>query len=72
MPQRMYSVDEADAVFDGMDLGNPTRVAENPKIGEVFLPARGVLAIGQAAWKILDPVEYARTRAETAGGGPAR
>jgi hypothetical protein len=72
MPQRMYYVDEADAVFDGMDLGNPTRVAENPKIGEVFLPARGVLAIGQAAWKILDPVEYARTRAETAGGGPAR
>ena len=68
MPQRMYYIDEAHAVFDGVDLGKPARMAENPKIGEVTLPARGVLAIGQAVWKILDSEEYARTRAETADG----
>jgi hypothetical protein len=67
MPQRMYLVDESTAVLDGQDLGRPTKVAPNPLIGDVPLPARGVLAIGQAAWHILDPDEYARQRAETAG-----
>jgi hypothetical protein len=67
MPQRMFFIDEATAVLDGQDLGRPSRVAPNPRIGEVPLPARGVLAIGQAAWQILDPDEYARMRVETAG-----
>ena len=66
MPQQMYFVNESRAVLDGVDLGRPARVRDNPKIGDVSLPARGVLAIGQAAWEILDPVEYERTRSETA------
>lgn len=68
MPQRMYFIDEARAILRGEDLGRPASVATNPRIGDVPLPARGVLAIGQAAWKILDPVEYARVRAETQKG----
>jgi hypothetical protein len=35
---------------------------ENPTIGGVPLPARGVLAIGQAMWQISDPDEYASAR----------
>lgn len=66
MPGRMYYVDDAHAEFDGIDLGHPTRLADNPTIGDVPLPARGVLAIGQAMWKILDPAEYSQKRAETA------
>ncbi len=66
MPQRMYLVDESRAVLAGVDLGRPTRAAENPRIGNVALPARGVLAVGQAAWIIRDQEEYERTRAETA------
>lgn len=54
MPQRMYFIDETSAVLDGVDLGRATRVSPNPQIGQVPLPARGVLAIGQAAWDILD------------------
>ena len=65
MPERMYLVDDATAVLGGQDLGRPTVVKSNPRIGEVALPARGVLAIGQAAWEILDPGEYERMRAET-------
>lgn len=53
MPQRMYLVDEARAVLDGADLGHPTRMRPNPQIGQVPLPARGALAIGQGAWEIL-------------------
>ncbi|MFE3635024.1 hypothetical protein [Streptomyces sp. NPDC059168] len=66
MPQRMYFVDDSHATFDGVDLGHPVRLIENPRIGDVPLPARGTLAIGQAVWEILDPAEYERTRAGTA------
>ena len=65
MPQRMYLVDQSEATLDGADLGRPTRLAENPTIGDVPLPARGVLAVGQAVWRIRDPEEYARLRHET-------
>jgi hypothetical protein len=65
MPQRMYLVNESTAVLAGVDLGSPVRVQENPTIGGVPLPARGVLAIGQAMWPIgdLDEFESARRRA---------
>jgi len=53
------------ANLDGVDLGRPMHVKPNPTIVEVPLPARGVLAIGQAMWQILDPGEYERTSRET-------
>ena len=65
MPQRMYFIEESVATLDGVDLGRPTHCHPNPNIGEVPLPARGILAIGQAAWKVLDHSEYERTRRET-------
>lgn len=66
MPQRMYLVNRSQAVLDGLDLGNPTRLRDNPTIGAVPLPARGVLAIGQAMWEIRDPEEYQRIRDDLA------
>jgi hypothetical protein len=66
MPQSMYFIAESTAVLDGADLGRPAIAPSSPRIGEVSLPARGVLAIGQGAWEILDPAEYARVRAATA------
>lgn len=65
MPQRMYFIDDAAATLDGIDLGRPERAAATPDIGGVTLPARGVLAVGQAAWQILDSVEYEHTRTQT-------
>lgn len=62
MPQRMYLVDQSSAVLGGVDLGSPTRLRENPDIGGVPLPARGVLAIGQAMWQIGDPAEFEDAR----------
>ena len=58
MPQRMYLVDEARAVLDGVDLGHPARLAANPAIGDVPLPARGVLAVGGAVFR---PLHEAQT-----------
>jgi hypothetical protein len=65
MPQRMYLIHQSEASLDGTDLGRPTRPTQNPTIGGVPLPARGVLAIGQAVWRIRDVEEYARLRHET-------
>lgn len=62
MPQRMYLVNESSAVLGGMDLGRPTQLPANPTIGGVPLPARGVLAIGQAMWPIRDAAEFDRAR----------
>jgi hypothetical protein len=66
MPQRMHLINRSSATLSGTDLGRPTRLRENPTIGGVPLPARGVLAIGQGVWEIRDPHEYARLRDETA------
>jgi hypothetical protein len=66
MPQQMFLIERSTAVFDGVNLGRPTHLRENPLIGTIPLPSRGVLAIGQAAWRILDRAEYERTREETA------
>ena len=66
MPGRMYLIEESRAMLDGADLGLPAHLRDNPTIGGVPLPARGVLATGQAAWEILDPAEYERARSQTA------
>jgi len=58
MPQRMFLVDKAQATWNDVDLGPTTRLRDNPTIGGVALPARGVLAMGQAVW---DPLPSAVT-----------
>jgi len=69
MPGRMYYIDDSQATLDGADLGHPARLPANPTIGEVTLPARGVLATGQAMWQILDQAEYERTRSQAVREG---
>jgi hypothetical protein len=68
MPSRMYAIESSTATLDGEDLGRPTRLATPVDIGGVPMPSRGVLAMGQAAWEILDAVEYRQTRAALSGG----
>jgi hypothetical protein len=53
MPKRMYFVDNAQANMDGVDFGHPIRLDDNPTIGDVPLPARGVLAQGEARWHVI-------------------
>ena len=66
MPERMYFIDDSQATLNGVDLGRPTHLRANPAIGGMPLPARGVLATGQAVFEILDPAEYQRTRSQAA------
>jgi hypothetical protein len=62
MPRRIYFVDDASATLDGVNLGRPTRLTDNPIIGDFRLPSRGALVIGQGVWQIRDPEEFSRTR----------
>lgn len=62
MPQQIYLINRTQVQLDGVDLGEPAKVNPNPIIGNVPLPARGIFAIGQAYWDILDEMEYHRTR----------
>ena len=62
MPERIFFIAAAKAVLDGQDLGEPVRLAENPTIGGVPMPARPTFAIGQAHMRIRDHEEYQRTR----------
>lgn len=64
MPERLSLIERARVQLAGVDPGEPTRVRPNPLIGQVALPARGIFAIGQAHWEILDHAEYEQTRAE--------
>jgi len=67
----MYFVDDARATLDGADLGQPARWPASPVIGEVPLPARGVLAIGQAVFAppglARDGVRFPRRSRQPAG-----
>ena len=65
MPQRMYLIEHSTAVLAGVGLGHAAHMRPTPDIGGFPLPARGVLAIGQAAWPILDHDEHVRTLSET-------
>lgn len=65
MPQRTYFIDDSTAMLYGEDLGHAAHAGATPDIGGFRMPARGVLAIGQAAWPLLDHDEYAPTRSET-------
>lgn len=62
MPQQMFMINKSNAVLDGVDLGSPTKVYPNPKIGDTPMPARGIFAIGQGHWEIRDIEEYNNTR----------
>ena len=54
MPEQIYAIENSCAMFDGVDLGHPAHFRENPRIGSLPLPSRGVLAVGQAMWQISD------------------
>src|SRR5439155_17450688 len=66
MPGRMYFIDDSQATLDGVNLGRPAHLRANPVIGGIPLPARGVLATGQAVLEILDPAEYEHMRRQAA------
>lgn len=54
MPEQIYFIEESTAALDGVDLGHPVHLDENPRLGTMALPARGVLVCAQGMWQIRD------------------
>lgn len=64
MPRRMYIIKSATAILDGENLGSPTKIKENPRIGDLKFPNRPIFGVGGGYFEIQDPEEYQRTIAE--------
>jgi hypothetical protein len=60
MPQEIYYIDESRARVNGRDLGRPVQLSENPRLGNLPLPSRGVLAIAEGMWRVADQAEFER------------
>jgi len=55
MPEQIYPIKTSRAIFDGIDLGQLIGLRENPRIGPLPLPTRGVLVIGRGMWDMSEP-----------------
>lgn len=51
-PYEIYFIEHSEAYLNGMDLGHPIQLAQNPVIGDVALPRRSLFIIGEAFARI--------------------
>jgi hypothetical protein len=49
-PLRVWLVEGATASLDGVDLGRPAPLAEQARLGDFWIPQRGVFAVGRASF----------------------
>ncbi|MFE3293709.1 hypothetical protein [Rhodococcus sp. NPDC059234] len=47
-PRRLWAVDDSRATVDGIDLGAPGPLPDQARLGDFWLPQRGMFAIGEA------------------------
>lgn len=57
-PLRVWMVSDSSAVIDGQDLGEPGPIAEQSRLGDFWLPQRGVFAIGRSFFEEFDPARH--------------
>ena len=72
-PRVLFRVVDSRAVLKGADLGPPGPVAPQARLGDFWIPQRGMFAIGNAYFESFDPARHsgrtARTPATTQGTG---
>lgn len=70
-PRRLWAVRYCEASLDGTDLGVASPLGSQARIGEFWVPQRGVLAIGAARFERFDPARHLWKGDAAAGGlGP--
>jgi hypothetical protein len=57
-PRRLWSVVSSSARLAGTDLGRPGRLRHQDRLGDFWLPQRGVFAVGTASFDAFDPVAH--------------
>jgi hypothetical protein len=58
-PRRVWMIDESRAVVGGEDLGPLGPVHPQARLGDFWIPQRGLFAIGQALFDPFDPTRHA-------------
>jgi hypothetical protein len=67
-PLTVWAIVESRAVLAGEDLGPPGPVEPQARLGDFWVPQRGIFALGRA---FFEPFDAGRHSSRTAGGGPA-
>ena len=67
-PRVLWSITGSRAVLSGEDLGPPGPVQPQARLGDFWIPQRGMLAIGQAYFDPFDPVRHSACTSRRATG----
>lgn len=57
-PRRLWTVEESGAFFNGEYLGRMSPLAEQARIGDFWMPQRGLFMIGSAEFDTFDPAKH--------------
>lgn len=57
-PLRVWMVADSSAVIHGEDLGAPGPLGEQARLGDFWIPQRGVFAIGRSFFEDFDPTHH--------------
>ncbi|MEV0032493.1 hypothetical protein [Nocardia sp. NPDC050793] len=61
-PRMLWPVDNSAARIDGIDIGPPGPLAEQTKLGDFWLPQRGMFAIGETYFEPFDAARHHSAR----------
>ncbi|NIR46283.1 MAG: hypothetical protein GWN99_17750 [Gemmatimonadetes bacterium] len=70
-PRALWLVDESVAVLGGEELGRPAPREPQARLGDFWIPNRGVFAFGQTCFERLDPDRHATATSAAAAGTTA-
>lgn len=57
-PRRMWFVSASSATLDGQDLGTPKPLPDQTRLGDFWIPQRGIFLIGASAFDAFDPERH--------------
>jgi hypothetical protein len=60
-PKVLWSITESRANIAGKDLGTPFSLSQQARLGDFWIPQKGILAFGQAYFTPFDPLKHAAT-----------
>jgi hypothetical protein len=67
-PRLLWSVANSTAIVEGIDLGPPGPLAEQARLGDFWLPQRGIFAVGEGTFESFDPGRHHVARPATMPG----
>ena len=66
-PRRMWFVSSSTATLDGQDLGTPLPLPAQTRLGDFWIPQRGIFLIGASSFDTFDPDRHLPANAGGAG-----